>query len=928
MKLTKKKITMITAYDHPSARLVDECGFDVILVGDSVGMVMLGYNTTIPVTMDQMIHHIKAVASAVHGALVVGDMPFGSYNNETEAVSNAVRLVKEGGADVVKLEGGARVAHIVQAIVDAGVPVMGHIGLTPQTYTALGGFRCQGKTEKQSRQILADAAALEAAGCFSVVAECVPHELATRITEQLSIPAIGIGSGPSTDGQVLVWHDMLGFNDRVPRFAKKYFDARSVIKKCLRTYKREIENCTFPSPEHTVYLAPQLQETPIIETLSATKLLTRLSGTSARIAVLGGGALGSFVASHLAPRAHVTQFTSWADHISSIKENGLVVVERDGSKTAANNVHVEPYPNIEGPLPESLRDMDLVVLCVKSHQTAHAASVARVLLAEHGAVLTLQNGNNINYLTQEIPKEKIIFGVTSHGATMLGPGLVQHCGQGPTAIAPLVSSPSSLATATALAHLMTDCGISTTAQQDPETVMWRKLVVSSAINPITALLRVRNGELERSPATRDLVERVVCEVTRVYSASHGHQSLFPGKQGDTEAINAVWDVVHETSSNVSSMLADVLRGSQTEIEAILGAVVRTAKTCDIAVPACETLFSLINATQSLQQNRVDATFVESGLALGGMQVVSEVKNLRKWRSQHKGRVVGFVPTMGCLHEGHLQLVDEAKKHCDLVVVSIFVNPSQFAPHEDLASYPRTLENDLSMLRSRGVNAVFTPTVTEMYPYANSTHIFSDENAKGANVYVHPEGFETRTFEGRCRPHFFRGVATVCTKLFNAVQPDKVFFGQKDFVQTVVIQRLVRDLLMPIDVVVCETVREVDGLAMSSRNRYLNPDQRKASAVLYRSLARAKTLISSLASGGDQPATIAASAVHDAVCAELKTEPFVKSIEYVSVASCEDANEVQTVATGDTVCVSIAVSMGGGERTVRLIDNIRVSAAKQ
>ena len=245
-------ITELTAYDYPWALLVDQGGIDIILVGDSLGMVVLGYSDTVSVTMDEMVHHVKAVSRTVKNGLVVADMPFGSYNVSVEsAVENSNRMMKEGRADCVKLEGGVTMAATVEAIVKAGIPVQGHIGLTPQTASALGGFKVQGKSAEAARALLDDAIALEDAGCFSIVLEAVPSPIAKVITETISIPTIGIGAGPDCDGQVLVVHDMVGLFDRfVPKFVKQYAKIGENIAEAIAQYKAEVTERKFPAEEH------------------------------------------------------------------------------------------------------------------------------------------------------------------------------------------------------------------------------------------------------------------------------------------------------------------------------------------------------------------------------------------------------------------------------------------------------------------------------------------------------------------------------------------------------------------------------------------------------------------------------------------------------------------------------------------------------
>jgi 3-methyl-2-oxobutanoate hydroxymethyltransferase len=253
-----EKLVMVTAYDHPGARLADAAGVDLILVGDSAADNVLGYASTVPVTVDELLVLVRAVARGAERALVIADMPFGSFQvSDEEALANAVRFVKEAGADAVKLEGAGPSLSRVQTIVGAGIPVMGHLGLTPQSATMLGGFKAQGRTAAKARRLLADARALEAAGCFSVVLEAVPAAVAERISEALTIPTIGIGAGPGCDGQVLVWHDLLGLSDRRPaRFVKRYADIGTEITRALEAYAAEVRAGIFPAEEHT-YTIPE-----------------------------------------------------------------------------------------------------------------------------------------------------------------------------------------------------------------------------------------------------------------------------------------------------------------------------------------------------------------------------------------------------------------------------------------------------------------------------------------------------------------------------------------------------------------------------------------------------------------------------------------------------------------------------------------------
>ncbi len=256
MKNEGKRFSMLTAYDYPLALLEDRAGIEVILVGDSLAMTVLGYPNTVPVTMDEMIHHTKAVTRGATYALILGDMPFMSYNtSEREAILNAGRFMKEAGADAVKLEGGASMKDVVRSLVKAGIPVMGHIGLTPQTVSMLGGFKVQGKDAQAAQRIIDDALLLEDAGAFSVLLEAVPAPIAEKITARLKVPTVGIGAGPHCDGQVLVVHDMLGLFDRfTPKFAKGYINLSELILKAFRDYREEVLTGVFPTDQHSFHI--------------------------------------------------------------------------------------------------------------------------------------------------------------------------------------------------------------------------------------------------------------------------------------------------------------------------------------------------------------------------------------------------------------------------------------------------------------------------------------------------------------------------------------------------------------------------------------------------------------------------------------------------------------------------------------------------
>ncbi|MBW5466693.1 3-methyl-2-oxobutanoate hydroxymethyltransferase [Brevibacillus formosus] len=258
-KEMRTPITMVTAYDYPSAKLVDEAGVDMILVGDSLGMVVLGYDSTIPVTMEDMLHHTKAVTRGAKRAFVVADLPFLSYHGTVEeAVKNAGRLMQEGLAKAVKMEGGRELAPIITRCVQAGIPVVGHIGLTPQSVHQLGGYKVQGRDLEAAKKLLDEALAIQEAGAFAIVLECVPEEVAGMIANKLDIAVIGIGAGPTCDGQVLVFHDMVGYaSDITPKFVKRYANIGETIRKAVEAYNKEVEARSFPGQEHVFHASEE-----------------------------------------------------------------------------------------------------------------------------------------------------------------------------------------------------------------------------------------------------------------------------------------------------------------------------------------------------------------------------------------------------------------------------------------------------------------------------------------------------------------------------------------------------------------------------------------------------------------------------------------------------------------------------------------------
>ncbi|RXH58059.1 3-methyl-2-oxobutanoate hydroxymethyltransferase [Granulicella sibirica] len=550
-KRQAQPITALTAYDYPTARLVDEAGIDVILVGDSLAMAVLGHEDTLSVTLDEILHHARAVSRAARTAFLIGDMPFGSYNvSLDESVRNALRFIKEAGMAAVKIEGGVHQAPLVERLTAAEIPVVGHIGLTPQAVHRMGGYRVQGKTVEAMDTLAADALALERAGAVALVLEGIPRELAERITRSLSIPTIGIGAGPDCDGQILVFHDLFNFSfTNTPKFVRRFGDATRLYREGIAQYRESVVARSFPSDAESYHL----------------------------------------------------------------------------------------------------------------------------------------------------------------------PG--------------------------------------------------------------------------NSPAART-----------------------PGM-------------------------------------------------------------------------RIATTIAEMRAAC---------RELRHARGANS--ILGLVPTMGAIHEGHLSLVREARRSCDVVTASIFVNPLQFGPTEDFSRYPRTFEADCRLLETAGVDLLFAPGVGEMIP-ANAT------------TAVEVAGISDR-LDGSSRPGHFRGVATIVSKLFHIVQPDTAFFGQKDAAQVAVLRAMVRDLDMPVSLVACPTVRDADGLALSSRNRYLTEDQRQRALTL----AQALQSVEALVADGEVHANALRAAMH----ATLTSTPGVR-LDYAEVVDPNTLEPLETI-TGQAL---IAIAAWVGE--TRLIDNTTVTA---
>ncbi|GAM18227.1 hypothetical protein SAMD00019534_014020, partial [Acytostelium subglobosum LB1] len=699
-------ISMVTAYDYCSAKEVDRAAIDITLVGDSLGMVVLGEKGTTNVTMDQMVHHCKAVMRGTTRAFVVGDMPFGSFETSPrDAVQNAIRLMKEGGVDAVKLEGGKKHMDKVKEIVKAGIPVMGHIGLTPQSVSAFGGFKLQGKTSIEAMNIMEDALALQEAGCFAIVIEMVPELVAANITQRLSVPTIGIGAGAGTSGQVLVYHDMLGlYSDFVTKFCKQYATLSPTINEGLKNFKKEIEERKFPLQQHSFAMKEEeankfiqslsvqdQQNQPAVNNtnnnsnsstsdmgrgivnnsenisamlkelrqkekeieeaiLAASKATAAVSATSAasriavsqaslkveperyqlsmhgtrrpKIVVIGAGAMGSYFSAKLAAKdfADVWMVSAWKEHVERINKNGLNLINLEGRPESIRTVRatLDALDVIKDGYP------DLCLVLVKSHSTKQASITAAKMVGgnPNAIVLTLQNGvGNREEIEQTISekgyKNKVWQGVTSNGAVMDGAGTVRHTGSGLTYLASpsLPDAPeANLEPQTleeyralqALGAIFNDAGISSELSYDVESLVWSKVVVNAAINPLSAVLGVPNGYLVKDDYSKNLMKKIIVEGMEVCKAKG---IKLPYGEDTEEGFKYVANIAERTSANYSSMLVDVIRGQPTEVNSINGVIVKEGERLDVNVAYNKMIMEMVLKCHTSSSNRLESASI-------------------------------------------------------------------------------------------------------------------------------------------------------------------------------------------------------------------------------------------------------------------------------------------------------------------------------
>jgi 3-methyl-2-oxobutanoate hydroxymethyltransferase len=573
-------MSMVTSYDVTSAAIVNDTRIDMILVGDSLGMVMLGRASTTSVTMDEMLHHCRAVRAGAPRPFVIGDMPFGSYEaSDVDAVHNGVRLMKEGAVDAVKLEGGARMADRIRALVRAGVPVMGHIGLTPQTASNLGGFVVQGNSIESARSVLRDALAVQEAGAFAMVIEMVPELVATHVTRQLSVPTIGIGAGVGTSGQVLVWHDMLGlYRSFVPKFCKQYATLGTEAQRALEQFHDEVAQRHFPQKQHKFLMKRAVFDEAFPD--AAKRKQAAAAAASAkpgpRVAVIGGGSLGSFVAAQLAANADidVALLTKYREHADLIEGDGLRLVDLQGA-TTKRNVRVFGSADAMGPA-------DIVIVAVKSAETDAAMAAAARIAGADGIVVSMQNGFGVRErmlaTLGDAFAPRVAQAVTTVGALLERPGVVKQTGAGDVRMA-LPPNAAGGERWTQLASLFSQAGMPTTVLPSSalSAVVWRKAIVNCAINPLTALFRVPNGALVENAHFRALLTSAVAEAVAVAQAEGIAMSV-------EDALTATLDVCRATATNRSSMLRDVTRGVPTEAAQLNAVLVQLAAARGIAVP--------------------------------------------------------------------------------------------------------------------------------------------------------------------------------------------------------------------------------------------------------------------------------------------------------------------------------------------------------
>eukprot|EP01080_Neovahlkampfia_damariscottae_P006376 gene6376-10383_t len=585
-------ITMLTAYDYSSSKLVSDADIDMILVGDSLGMVMLGRENTVSVTMNEMLLHCKSVSKGSEKCFLIGDMPYGSYEvDDISAVQNAMKFLKEGNMDAIKLEADKTLSSRIRAIVNAGVPVMGHIGLTPQRIATIGGFKVQGNTAESAKSILEDALALEKAGCFAIVLECVPERVAKYITEHISIPTIGIGAGKFTSGQVLVYHDILGIiNEFDFKFSKKYANLQQTIVEAISNFKQDVEERKFPTKENSFLIKKDELKKAFPDIKTEKKQISEeplSEKKKMKIAIIGAGSLGLLFASKLVnqPNCEIIIISSNDEKITKIRENGIMVRSKEfniENKKLVKNLRITN--NIKE-VKDQFGEVDLVVMTVKSPYTREAAKKAKEILSKNGHVLTLQNGiGNVEEIQKEIKFDQIIEGITYQGCKLEDDGIIYHNGAGLTSIANSNISND-------IKEIFVKAGIDCEVSENFREIQWGKLVVNSAINPITALFNVKNGFLTQNGELNELARLLVHTLIKEAVTVCIRKGI---KLPYENAYERTMEVAKKTFENESSMLTDFIKGNETEIDFINGKIIEEANKIGVSCEMNKKIINLIH----------------------------------------------------------------------------------------------------------------------------------------------------------------------------------------------------------------------------------------------------------------------------------------------------------------------------------------------
>jgi len=635
-------LTMLTAHDYSSGHACDQANIDMILVGDSLSMTALGHPNTLKVTMKEMIHHAKAVKRGVNRSFLIGDMPFGSYFNNKDALKNSAKFIRDSEMNAIKLEGGRNVAHIVKEIVRAGIVVMGHIGLTPQQTNTFGGFKVFGARAVEEAMLLwEDAKILRDAGASFIVLECVPDRMATLISKNLGIPTIGIGSGPGCSGQVLVFNDLIGVYDKLSlKFCKKYADLNPVIINACEAYKHEVENKLFPvKPTHTFIIKEEIfkevnkriiQEMekihPITSSVTETKPIKNKENINSlpvkNIVVLGTGALGSLIAARLSQNSATNVRLIDGRNMSTDDAYKINIGLNEDSSNKSTQ-HIVKNLKVDELNNQWNKQIDLLVVCVKNYGTEEALNNLLTLTSNKvliNNVITLQNGfgntETISKTLEKLGLKSNVFQCSIYSGVK-----INEKNNNLINISQSVSDDIQIALPEALAHseiekLFKENQFKVSNYIKPSylkqelNVDWGKLIINSVINPITAIFNVQNKVISENEQAIQLCKSIIHECVNILRFIPGAlAAIQKEKNEDVEALlfSNVMNVAKTTGSNISSTLTDLLRNEgKTEIESFNGAFVKLAKELGLAkeyYSVNETIVNLIQGTASIKNSR-------------------------------------------------------------------------------------------------------------------------------------------------------------------------------------------------------------------------------------------------------------------------------------------------------------------------------------